>query len=80
MSFPDGDRWMSVDFRQCGRSWALSSVSVSLEKTEREVWVSDWVCFDWDGDGIEEDCEDWGGYETRYSNPMRVTSKYAYWF
>lgn len=70
--YSDGDGWRSVEFRQCRRSWSWSSVSFDFEKTEREVWVSDWYCDDWG-------CEDWGGWETRYSQPFRVTSKYAYW-
>lgn len=71
-TFSDGDVWRTVDFRQCGRTWYRSSVSFDFEATEREVWVSDWYC---DSYG----CEDWGSYETRYSLPLTVTSKYAYW-
>jgi hypothetical protein len=78
-NFSDGDAWRTVEFRQCGRSWARSSVSLSFEKTEREVWVSDVYCYDWDGDGYEEDCEDYGGYETVYRLPFVMTSKSAYW-
>ncbi|WP_139978602.1 hypothetical protein [Nocardioides litoris] len=79
-SFGDGDAMATVEFRQCGRSWTYSSISVSTEMSEREVYVPDVVCYDFDGDGYEEDCEDYGSYETVYRAPMVVTSKYAYWF
>lgn len=72
-SYSDGDASKTVDFRQCGKRRSYSSVSFSFEKTEREVWVSDWYCFD-------GECEDWGGYETTYVQPFIVTSKYAFWF
>jgi hypothetical protein len=71
--FSDGDTWRSVNFRQCGKSWNLSSISVSFESTETEEWVSDWYCDEYSG------CEDWGYYETVYRNPLVVTSKSA-WF
>jgi hypothetical protein len=70
--YSDGDGWKDIDFRQCGRTWSRSSVSLSFEKTETEVWVPDWYC---DSSG----CEDWGSYETQYSLPFVTTSKYAYW-
>lgn len=72
-SYSDGDASRAYDFRQCGQRWSMSSISLSFEKTERRVWVSDWYCYD----GY---CEDWGGYETKYSKPFILTSKYAYWF
>ncbi|QIX27152.1 hypothetical protein ncot_11500 [Nocardioides sp. JQ2195] len=72
-SYSDGDASRSYDFRQCGQRWSLSSVSLDFEKTERRVWVSDWYCYD-------GECEDWGGYETKYVKPFIVTGKYAYWF
>jgi hypothetical protein len=72
-NYSDGDASRTVGFRQCGNSWNASSVSFDFEKTEREVWVSDFYCYD-------GECEDWGGYETKYVQPFIVTSKYAYWF
>lgn len=72
-SYSDGDGFMDVAFRQCGKTWTWSSIRVSFEMTEREVWVEDWYCDDYG-------CEDWGYWETQYGNPMRATSKYAYWF
>jgi hypothetical protein len=70
--FSDGDGWRTVEFRQCRRTWSRSSVFLDFEKTEREVYVEDWYCDSWG-------CEDWGYWETRYSTPYRMTSKWAYW-
>lgn len=72
-SFSNGDGSKSLKFRQCRRSWGMSSIYFDFEKTEREVYVPDWYCYD-------GDCEDWGGYETRYRTPYIMTSKYAFWF
>lgn len=44
--YSDGDGYRSVDFRQCGKSWSMSSVSISFEKTERRVWNSYWGWWD----------------------------------
>lgn len=71
-TFSDGDTWRTIDFRQCRRTWAQSSVSIDFESTEKEEWVEDWYC---DSSG----CEDWGGFETVYTMPLRVSGKYAYW-
>lgn len=62
-SFSDGDVWRTFDFRQCGRRWSNSSVSLDFESTEREVWNAEW-----------------GWYDTVYTFPLRMQSKYAYWF
>lgn len=79
-SFDDGDRFVTLSFRQCGRSWATSLVRISFESTEHMVYVPDVECFDLDGDGYAEDCEDFGSNQTSYSDPLRLTSKSAYWF
>jgi hypothetical protein len=76
-SFSDGDRYTSVDFRQCGGGYG--SATISFENTERTTYVPDVQCDDWDGDGYEEDCTDWGSDETTYSAPLIVTSKSAWW-
>ena len=78
-SYSDGDEYRTYKFRQCNRSWSNSYLYVTVSLSERRYWVEDIECYDWDGDGWEEDCEDYGYYETYYDTPFRVRSKDAYW-
>lgn len=41
-TFSDGDGWKTIDFRQCGKSWNWSDVSIDFEKTEIQVWDPYW--------------------------------------
>lgn len=71
--YSDGDAWRSIQFRQCGRTWNRSYVSMSFESTEREVWVDFCEYGYYDGCGYD------GYYETRYSYPLVLESKSAFW-
>lgn len=79
-TFSDGDAWATRDFRACKPLNKYSSVSVDFEKTEKQVWVPDVECSDWNWDtGACIGYTDYGSYETVYRFPMRVVSKSAFW-
>lgn len=81
--YSDGDEYRTYKFRQCRRTWANSSLYLNVSLTEHEEWVPNEYCewYDYDYDGYDDEyvCEDYGYYETYYSTPFRVRSKYAYW-
>jgi hypothetical protein len=71
-SFPDGDAWVTYSYRQCGRSWKGSIISISFGLSSYSQHVPNYVCFD-------GQCTDYGIDETHYTQPYIVTSKAAYW-
>jgi hypothetical protein len=71
-SFPDGDSWATYSYRQCGRSWKQSIISISFGLSSYTQHVPNMQCFD-------GTCYDWGIDETKYTQPYIVTSKSAYW-
>lgn len=81
--FSDGDTWETREYRQCGKSWSRSAITVSFESTEYDEWISDPYCYsdyDYNGYYVGETCDDYGYYSTGYRNPLIVSSKSAYWF
>jgi hypothetical protein len=70
--FSDGDVWKTVEFRQCGKTWRRSAIMLSFSKRAHDEYVSDWECYD-------GDCYDFGYYETVYSGPLSLDSKFAVW-
>ncbi|MBM9458439.1 hypothetical protein JK386_00810 [Nocardioides sp. zg-536] len=83
-TYSDGDRNLTLRFRQCGTSWRYSSIYVSFESTEYRRYVRNDVCYwedtNWDGSDDTYVCDDYGYWETVYGGPLKVTGKSAYWF